>query len=287
MMSPAYDSMQQQQQSYGWGQGSNFSDNRQPNTRTKPHWGSGKRRQQNNPMPVECPPSPQSPAGLPRSPVAGYQEPDVPTVVKLENLPHALCRQALLEAMLEQAGLTGSMLGCVLGQDQDTGNALVYLSSGRAAQMCMDHFSGCCWDKGGSPVRARVMDAPPPPAQTPPVSFTDLADRAPGGMLQKPQMMMQSPVVDPCRSPMGNMSPMGMQSPCHGIPMSPMALPMVMPTWGDFVPTELPAGFDQNIFAKPEMPSEESNEGSTVPGSRTSCDTMPGGSDGFDTDDGF
>jgi len=66
----------------------------------------------------------------------------------------------MLETILEQAGLTDSVTGCILGEQQDTGKALIYLSNRNAAQMCIDHFGGCCWDRAGRSVLAQMVDAP-------------------------------------------------------------------------------------------------------------------------------
>jgi len=80
--------------------------------------------------------------------------------VDVQDLPHTLCRQSLLEAMLDQAGLGGNILGCILGENLDTGKALIYLTDRSAAQKCAAHFHGCSWGSAGPSVTAQVVDAP-------------------------------------------------------------------------------------------------------------------------------
>jgi len=79
-----------------------------------------------------------------------------PVDVHLENLPPALCRQNFLEAMLEQAGLVDDVVGCEIGEREDTGKAVIHLTSWPGALRCMGHFDGRTWGHEGPPVKATV-----------------------------------------------------------------------------------------------------------------------------------
>jgi hypothetical protein len=107
----------------------------------------------------------------------GFQEPQGPVAVNLQGLPYALCRQNFLEAMLDQAGLANDIMGCVLGEDQDTGKAVIYLASYNAAVKCVQHFGGRRWDNAGPPVTAQVAEGQ---AQNTPAESGPLAKAAGG-----------------------------------------------------------------------------------------------------------
>jgi hypothetical protein len=150
--------------SAGWNSAPGFRDSKNQNSRVKPQW----RRQQADGArarewgaprgaPIPAAPAPwQPPMAAPPSP-SNHQG---PVAVTLEGLPPALCKQKMLETILEQAGLTDSVTGCILGEQKDTGKALIYLSNSHAAQMCIDHFGGCCWDRAGRSVLAQMVDVP-------------------------------------------------------------------------------------------------------------------------------
>merc|ERR1719359_2456795 len=147
-----------------------FESRRRSARGAKPHHHNSRRNHQQPAWAAECGPAPASPQWQPRSPpavdtnFAGFQDPQPqgPVAVNLEGLPYALCRQNFLEAMLDQAGLANDIMGCVLGEDQDTGKAVIYLANYSAALKCVQHFGGRRWDSAGPPITAQVAEAPPP-----------------------------------------------------------------------------------------------------------------------------
>lgn len=157
-----------------WGNTS-FNENRRHPFRSKGHRNSRRNNQQPS-WAAECAPVPASPQWQPQPPAVtdasfnGYQqEPQGPIAVNLQGLPYALCRQPFLEAMLDQAGLADDIMGCVLGEDQDTGKAVIYLANYNAALKCVQHFGGRRWEQAGPPVTAQVAEGQcPQPANVPP-----------------------------------------------------------------------------------------------------------------------
>lgn len=239
-----------------WGSRPSFNSSRH---QSKAQWGQTKRRQRANVVPrAERVAAPTSPNGE-NNPMV-LPEQGGPLIVKLGNLPRALCQQHFLEAMLEQAGLTNSIMGCVLGQDQDTGSALICLQNQAAAEMCMEHFSGCAWEKGGEPVTASMMDGPMGPspqqheASVPQPEFNAIVEKT-DGRLPKPRTKINN----------------------ERLPVN--ASQVVQPPWVEF---------GQNDFVKQDMTWTQSDEGSTFAGSsgRPSCDTTED-MFAYDTDDGF
>lgn len=105
------------------------------------------------------PPPPPPPSTPPSQNYSGFTEPQGgPVAVNLSGLPPALCRQNFLEAMLDQAGLENEIMGCVLGDAQETGKAVIYLASFNAALKCVQHFGGRRWANTGPPVMAQVAE---------------------------------------------------------------------------------------------------------------------------------
>jgi len=154
-----------------WGTNNYNESRRRNNTRPKPHHhskrGSGSGYHQ-APWSNDRGPAPASPQWQPQPPppqtsqnYAGFQEPQGPVAVNLSNLPYALCRRNFLEAMLDQAGLADDIMGCVLGENQQTGTAVIYLANFKAALKCVQHFHGRRWDSAGPPVMAQVADEAP------------------------------------------------------------------------------------------------------------------------------
>jgi len=152
-----------------WGANNYNESRRRNNTRPKPHHqskrGSGSGYQQapwsNERGPAPAPASPQWQPQLPPQATQNYtafQEPQGPVAVNLSNLPYALCRRNFLEAMLDQAGLADEIMGCVLGENQNTGTAVIYLANFNSALKCVQHFGGRRWDSAGPPVMAQVAD---------------------------------------------------------------------------------------------------------------------------------
>lgn len=258
-----------------------YRESRHHNARSKPQWAAGRRHQQNKFSPensrtatshaqwqAQAPAQP--PTGVTNP--GGFQESQGPVAVKLQGLPRTLCQQNFLEAMLDQAGLTDNILSCQLGQDQDTGKALIYLTNRSAAQMCMEHFSGCCWDKTGTSVTAQMVESQPgnqPGKGRQAVgSPNNIVDKTPGGKTRKaPRTKIRN-------------------EPFMAMPQPPLQYPatMVSTPWGDFT---------QNIMVQNEFPAEEremTSEDSTLTGSssgRASWDTACDSFLACDTDDGF
>lgn len=152
-----------------------FESRRRSARGAKPHHNS-RRNHQQPAWAAECGPAPASPQWQPQPPpavdtnFAGFQDPQPqgPVAVNLQGLPYALCRQNFLEAMLDQAGLADDIMGCVLGEDQDTGKAVIYLANYNAALKCVQHFGGRRWDHAGPPVTAQVAEGQSPPAASGP-----------------------------------------------------------------------------------------------------------------------
>merc|ERR1719352_178637 len=139
-----------------------YGESRRRNMRKQHH--NSRRNNQQAAWSQECGPAPASPQWQPQPPPPpetnfnGVQESQGPVAVNLQGLPYALCRQNFLEAMLDQAGLANEIMGCILGEDQDTGKAVIYLASYNAALKCVQHFGGRRWDNTGPPVMAQVAE---------------------------------------------------------------------------------------------------------------------------------
>jgi len=192
----------------GWKSGPGNRDYKNQNSRSKPQWNNSWRHQQTKYAAdgsrarewgaprgglAPTPPPPWQPP-MAATPSPGTQQ--GPVAVTLEGLPPALCKQMLLEAILEQAGLTDCVTGCILGEEKDTGKALIYFSNHTAAQMCIEHFGGCCWDRAGQSVLAQMVDIPSEqlpqgPVIQPPMAAMD------GGMITMPQPSYTHMVYQP------------------------------------------------------------------------------------------
>lgn len=140
-----------------------FGEARKRPTRGKQYHGRGRNYQQQQAAwtePAQASPhwQPQPPPPAVDTNFGSFQEPQGPAAVNLHGLPYALCKQNFLEAMLDQAGLGNDIMGCVLGDDQDTGKAIIYLASYNAAVKCVQHFGGRRWDTAGSTVTAQIAD---------------------------------------------------------------------------------------------------------------------------------
>jgi len=64
---------------------------------------------------------------------------------------------AMVEAMLQQAGVEGGFSEFVLRLEGQSGTILVDCVGQSQAEKCMAHFDGCCWDPSGKAVSARVV----------------------------------------------------------------------------------------------------------------------------------
>lgn len=108
------------------------------------------------------------PPGLPLPP--GLEEevstaPSTPTpspmlsswLVVMTGIPNKLLSKAMLEAMLQQAGLDGMYDGLTIKTGKPASQVSVCFSTPVAAQRCATHFKGCRWDKSGAPVCAEIF----------------------------------------------------------------------------------------------------------------------------------
>jgi len=186
-----------------WGANSYSDTRRRPlGNRAKAHHQNGKRSPQQQPMAPwspECSPLP-SPQWQPQSPpptsadagYTGFQETQGPVAVNLQGLPPTLCRQPFLEAMLDQAGLADDIMGCVLGEDLETGTAVIYVSNYNAAVKCVQHFGGRRWDHAGTAVKAQVAEVRCPPSPSAPAMKSPTMGPA-GGHRAQPQGHKNTP----------------------------------------------------------------------------------------------
>lgn len=94
------------------------------------------------------------------SPAAASRDTTEQTVL-LQGLPNALCSQACLEAMIQQAGLQREVLSHSIRPGSPCGEAVLRITGRAAVARCMKHFHGRAWDSSGILVSATKM-APPP-----------------------------------------------------------------------------------------------------------------------------
>jgi hypothetical protein len=200
--------------------------------------------------------------------------------------------------MLDQAGLTDHITGCVLGEDQDKGKAVIYFSNYNAGIKCVQHFGGRRWDTAGVPVTASIAEAPgtqttaAPPAK-------DAGGRTHNSRSAKtcPEQFHAAPI------PLNYAAAHGMWAPQQ--PMLPLEVMAVQPYYANVARGDSPVGAGSNGSNSPkvfwadvadhdekENDLSEGFEGSTSAGttSRNSTDiTGEGFSFGcdVDTDDGF
>jgi len=64
---------------------------------------------------------------------------------------------AMVEAMLQQAGLEDGFSEFFLHLECQSGTVLVDCSGPSQAERCVMHFNGCCWDPSGKAVTACVV----------------------------------------------------------------------------------------------------------------------------------
>jgi len=88
------------------------------------------------------------------TPAASTTSQQVATSVLLRGLPKALCTNACLEAMFEQAGMEGSIVSCRVRKGMVVSEVLLTFSTRQAARRCVHHFHGRRWDVTGEPVTA-------------------------------------------------------------------------------------------------------------------------------------
>lgn len=105
-------------------------------------------------------------------PVAAKNEATHQSVL-LQGLPSALCSEACVDAMLEQAGLQGAVMSRAIHRGSPCGEVVLRIAGQDVVERCIKHFHGRVWDPSGTPVSATRM-APPPglrgASRTPPPS---------------------------------------------------------------------------------------------------------------------
>lgn len=80
-------------------------------------------------------------------------------MVLLKGLPKALCTNACLEAMFEQAGFEGTIASCRVRRGNMCSEVLVSFDSKDAARRCIQHFHGRCWSNSGERVTASKVSS--------------------------------------------------------------------------------------------------------------------------------
>jgi len=72
-------------------------------------------------------------------------ESDVPTLVALHGLPKLLCNELALQAVLEQAHLSVSLVSIIVPEGGKPGDAFATFVNSDAAERCVKHFTLCRW----------------------------------------------------------------------------------------------------------------------------------------------
>ncbi|CAE8715893.1 unnamed protein product [Polarella glacialis] len=139
---------------------------------------------------VERPPGLSPPPGLER---VEEQSPAPAAAVGTEwqviikGLPGKLLSEAMLEAVLEQAGLGVASFSVTKGKA--SGEVIVRVPTVFEAQKCVLHFQGCQWDKSGSSVITELI-APATAKKTKPAK----ADKKTTGL---PALSAEAPAFQP------------------------------------------------------------------------------------------
>lgn len=215
-----------------WGANNSYNETRRRAMRNKPLHGRRSPQQQPSWSPEYAPATapvspPWQPQAAPAPETSGFQESSGPIAVNLQGLPPALCRKNFLEAMLDQAGLADDIMGCVLGEEQDAGKAVIYLGNYNSAMKCVQHFGGRRWANAGQLVTAQIAEGQGPPAASAPAP-APVAPRAPtnsrtaGARKQRNSNNGQEQVM-----------------------LSPVALPIAPGGWGMQQPMLPPSAFQQ------------------------------------------
>jgi len=74
------------------------------------------------------------------------------------SMPNKLLSEIMMEAILQQAGLTEEVISYSATQGKSFGQATVLFSSREVAMLALHHFNGCQWDACGSQVRAILSE---------------------------------------------------------------------------------------------------------------------------------
>lgn len=99
--------------------------------------------------------------------------------VLIQFLPSELCTGPWMQAILQQAGLQGYVMDCMLQGGHRSGEALMWFPNQELAEYAVWHFHGCDWTTGGHPVSACLVETAPMPEVS-----GELAEAATDRMLQ-------------------------------------------------------------------------------------------------------
>lgn len=79
--------------------------------------------------------------------------------VLIAGVPRKLMDSAIVEAMLQQAGMENGFSEFFLRLEGRSGAIFVDCLGQSQAKRCVAHFNGCCWDPSGKAVTAQVVRA--------------------------------------------------------------------------------------------------------------------------------
>lgn len=98
----------------------------------------------------------------PMHPAASPLMLSMPWQVVITGLPNKLLAQAMVEAMLQQAGLDSLYAGLTIKTGKPLNKVSVNFATPMAAQRCVAHFHGRQWDNSGPAVCAKIVPPAPP-----------------------------------------------------------------------------------------------------------------------------
>eukprot|EP00929_Paragymnodinium_shiwhaense_P009527 TRINITY_DN113732_c0_g1_i1.p1 TRINITY_DN113732_c0_g1~~TRINITY_DN113732_c0_g1_i1.p1 ORF type:complete len:412 (+),score=83.92 TRINITY_DN113732_c0_g1_i1:118-1236(+) len=75
----------------------------------------------------------------------------------IKGLPNRVLSDAMMEAMLEQAGVDNCVVKFATQHGTPNGTAVITLSQRNSAERCARHFEGCKWGAAAGPVVARIV----------------------------------------------------------------------------------------------------------------------------------
>eukprot|EP00927_Polykrikos_kofoidii_P033846 TRINITY_DN286_c0_g1_i1.p1 TRINITY_DN286_c0_g1~~TRINITY_DN286_c0_g1_i1.p1 ORF type:complete len:269 (+),score=24.87 TRINITY_DN286_c0_g1_i1:79-807(+) len=78
--------------------------------------------------------------------------------VEIDGLPAAMLSDLAMEAMLEQACLEDHVVRIKTQHGKPCGSATLSMKTRDAANRCVLHFAGRCWDPSGTVVRATLIE---------------------------------------------------------------------------------------------------------------------------------
>jgi len=109
-----------------------------------------------NPKKVQIVPPPGLDGPSPAKASSGSEKQSAGDVVAIKGIPNAMLTDAMMEAILEQAGLEAATVSFTTRQGSVCGDATIKLSSNSAAQQCIRHFHGCQWAASGVVITAQL-----------------------------------------------------------------------------------------------------------------------------------